>query len=201
MGSGAVRGAVTARSPWARATRSQWRSCRTRGGLRGFLSVAPRTRRPAQIQGFFVKQQMEGPAAPPRPASGEARVSLLSPRALVHLWSSFYPKPLGRNVSIFRFLEGPVTACPPGPAWSLGGARGPGTGVPPPVPKPLSRGFGRTRTGPGIRGRQPRGGLLSGRVLSQVGHRGPGRAFLIVRASPGLVSPSPVPRSPSSACV
>lgn len=129
------------------------------------------------------------------PRQSVATQSSSSPLELV------LPQTVGPECQHFPIPRGACHRVPSGPAWSLGGARGPGTGVPPPVPKPLGRGFGRTSTGPGIRGRQPRGGLLSGRVLSQVGHRGPGRAFLIVRASPGLVSPSPVPLSPSSACV
>lgn len=193
------------RSPWARATRSQRRSCRARARLRGFLSVAPRTRRPAQIQGFslFLFFKSNRWKAQPPPAPGQRR----GPRQSVATQSSssplelVLPQTVGPECQHFPIPRGACHRVPSGPAWSLGGARGPGTGVPPPVPKPLGRGFGRTSTGPGIRGRQPRGGLLSGRVLSQVGHRGPGRAFLIVRASPGLVSPSPVPLSPSSACV
>lgn len=146
---------MTLRSPWARATRSQRRSCRARARLRGFLSVAPRTRRPAQIQGFFVKQQMEGPAAPPRPASGEARVSLLPPRALVHLWSSFYPKPLGRNVNIFRFLEGPVTACPLVPPGRSAGRGAPGLASPRPSRSLWVVGSGGPALAPGSAGASP----------------------------------------------
>lgn len=140
-------------------------------------------------------------AALPHPASGEARVNLLSPRALAHIWISFHPKLFGRNVNIFRFLEGACHRVPFGSHLVARWGARPRDGVPPAVWTPLGRWFRRTGPGPRIRGDRPWGGLPWECVPSQMSRRGPGRHSLIVRASLGLASPCPVPGSPLSARV